>query len=96
MDQLSKIQKKKMEELERIQEEERRAVAKNVKTMQEKEYRGFQMEQREEMKRLKYEVDVLPRSQRKEVYKHRRELLEQIQAERVGFSNVKFVFNRQF
>ncbi|KAI6177303.1 Sterile20-like kinase [Aphelenchoides bicaudatus] len=82
LEQLCKIQKKKMEELERIQEEERRGLVKNIKTMQEKEYRAFQMEQREEMKRLKYEVDVLPRSQRKDVYKHRRELLEQIQAER--------------
>jgi hypothetical protein len=36
MDQLCKIQKKKIEELERIQEEERRALVKNVKTMQEK------------------------------------------------------------
>jgi hypothetical protein len=49
------------------------------------------MEQRDEMKRLKYEVDVLPRSQRKDVYKSRRELLEQIQAERVSL--VSFNFN---
>jgi hypothetical protein len=67
-----------MEELEKIQEEERRGLAKNVKNVQEKEYRDFQLQQRDEMKRLKYEVEHLPRSQRKEVYKHRRDMLEQV------------------
>lgn len=74
-----------MEELEKFQEEEKLALLKNVKNMQQKEYREFQLQQRDEMKRLKYEVDVLPRSQRKEVYKHRREMLEQIQTERVSY-----------
>ncbi|KAI6218428.1 Protein kinase domain-containing protein [Aphelenchoides besseyi] len=80
-EQLQKMQKKKMEELERIQEDERRACAKNIKSIQEKEYREFQLLLRDEMKRLKYEVDVLPRAQRKEAYKHRRERLEMIHAD---------------
>lgn len=67
-----------MEELEKLQEDERRGLAKNVKNVQEKEYRDFQLQQRDEMKRLKYETEMLPRSQRKEVYKHRREMLEQV------------------
>ena len=78
MDQICKIQKKKMEEFEKLQDEERRALAKNVKNVQEKEYRDFQLQQRDEMKRLKYDTEMLPRNQRKEAYKHRRGLLEQV------------------
>lgn len=72
------MQKKKIEELEKLQDEERRALAKNVKNVQEKEYREFQLQQRDEMKRLKYDVEMLPRNQRKETLKHRREILEQV------------------
>uniref|UniRef100_A0A1I7RLT9 Protein kinase domain-containing protein n=1 Tax=Bursaphelenchus xylophilus TaxID=6326 RepID=A0A1I7RLT9_BURXY len=82
MEQLCKLQKKKMEELERLQEEEKKQVAKNIKQVHEKEYRDFQVHQREEMKRLKYETDLLPKSQRKDALRHRKDQLEHIQAER--------------
>lgn len=82
MDQLCRIQKKKMEELERLQEEEKKQIAKNVKQVHEREYRDFQIHQRDEMKRLKYETEMLPKSQRKDILKIRKEQLEQIQAER--------------
>ncbi|CAD5213299.1 unnamed protein product [Bursaphelenchus okinawaensis] len=82
MEQLCKLQKKRMEELERIQDEEKKQVAKNIRITQEKEYRDFQIQQREELKRLKYETDLLPKNQRKDTFRIRKEQLEHIQANR--------------
>ncbi|KAI6239143.1 Protein kinase domain-containing protein [Aphelenchoides fujianensis] len=90
-EQLQKMHKKKMEELERIQEDERRALAKNIKNIQEKEYREFQIILRDEMKRLKYDVDMLPRAQRKDAYKQRREHLERVHADQ----DAKFVASKR-
>lgn len=42
-EQLQKMQKKKMEELERVQDDERRALIKNIQAIQEKEYKEFKV-----------------------------------------------------
>ena len=52
--------------------------------MQEKELKKFKDELKQEMKLLKLEVDVLPKDQRKEALKRRREEKEIEQTERVS------------
>jgi STE20-like kinase len=52
--------------------------------LQEKELRAFHEQQRNEMKLLKHEVDMLPKDKRKEAFKRRKDEKEIEQAERVS------------
>uniref|UniRef100_A0A914GYF4 Protein kinase domain-containing protein n=1 Tax=Globodera rostochiensis TaxID=31243 RepID=A0A914GYF4_GLORO len=79
---VSRTQKKKMEETERQQEEELRTLAKSVRVEQERDLRVFRDRLRQEQKIMKQEVEMLPKAQRKNVSRQRKEQLERHQCER--------------
>uniref|UniRef100_A0A7E4VX49 Protein kinase domain-containing protein n=1 Tax=Panagrellus redivivus TaxID=6233 RepID=A0A7E4VX49_PANRE len=82
IDLIAKTQKKKIEDLERAQEEELRQLAKRLKVDQERQIRIFRDQLNREQKLLKQEADLLPKPQRKEVYKLRKEQLDKIHSDR--------------
>ncbi|CEF59982.1 Sterile20-like kinase [Strongyloides ratti] len=79
---LSKLQKKKMEELEKLQEEDVRLFCKKIKSEQERDYKLFKESLKHEQKLLKQEMDVIHRSHRKDVYRQRKEILDKEQENR--------------
>uniref|UniRef100_A0A914CWV8 Uncharacterized protein n=1 Tax=Acrobeloides nanus TaxID=290746 RepID=A0A914CWV8_9BILA len=76
---ISRAQKRKIEDLERAQEEELKAVARKIKAEQEKELRAFRARLKQDQKIMKQEVDMLPKSQRKDVMKMRKDQLDRMQ-----------------
>ncbi|KAI1717262.1 protein kinase domain-containing protein [Ditylenchus destructor] len=76
---ISRIQKKKMEEMERVQEEDLRNVIKRIRIDQEHRLRIFKEGLRHEQKNMKQEVDMLPKKERKEAYRQRKEFLDKLQ-----------------
>ena len=76
MEALERKQKREIEEAERMQEEELRQAQKRIKIEQEKDVRAFKERKKQEMKIVKQEMDLLPRSQRKEAMKIKKEHLE--------------------
>ena len=82
---LTRDQKRQMEELERAQEEELKLAGKRLRVQQEKELRTFRENLKIEQKLLKDEVkSTVQRAQRTEVMRVRQEQLEQEQARRVS------------
>uniref|UniRef100_A0A0N4ZC20 Protein kinase domain-containing protein n=1 Tax=Parastrongyloides trichosuri TaxID=131310 RepID=A0A0N4ZC20_PARTI len=79
---LAKIQKKKMEELEKLQEEDVRLFCKKIKNEQERDYKLFKESLKHEQKLLKQEMEVMHRSHRKDVYRQRKEILDKEQENR--------------
>uniref|UniRef100_A0A915D023 STE20-like serine/threonine-protein kinase n=1 Tax=Ditylenchus dipsaci TaxID=166011 RepID=A0A915D023_9BILA len=73
---ISRAQKKKMEEMEKMQEEELRNVLKRIRIDQEHRLRNFKEGLRQEQKLMKQEVEMLPKKERKDVYRQRKELLD--------------------
>uniref|UniRef100_A0A0K0E4A8 Protein kinase domain-containing protein n=1 Tax=Strongyloides stercoralis TaxID=6248 RepID=A0A0K0E4A8_STRER len=79
---LAKLQKKKMEELEKLQEEDVRLFCKKIKNEQERDYKLFKESLKHEQKLLKQEMDVMHRNHRKDVYRQRKEILDKEQENR--------------
>uniref|UniRef100_A0A0K0FCR1 Protein kinase domain-containing protein n=1 Tax=Strongyloides venezuelensis TaxID=75913 RepID=A0A0K0FCR1_STRVS len=79
---LAKLQKKKMEELEKLQEEDVRLFCKKIKSEQERDYKLFKESLKHEQKLLKQEMDVMHRNHRKDVYRQRKEILDKEQENR--------------
>jgi hypothetical protein len=79
---ISRTQKKKMEELERIHEDEIKTVAKSLKSEQEKNIRLFKEQLSRENKTLKQETDLIPKPQRKDILRIRKDQLDKIHTER--------------
>ncbi|KAL3073596.1 hypothetical protein niasHS_017163 [Heterodera schachtii] len=79
---VSRTQKKKMEETERHQEEEMRALAKRIRVEQERDLGVFRERLRQEQKIMKQEVDMLPKAQRKSVFRQRKDQLERRHCEK--------------
>uniref|UniRef100_A0A914UQD7 STE20-like serine/threonine-protein kinase n=1 Tax=Plectus sambesii TaxID=2011161 RepID=A0A914UQD7_9BILA len=73
---LGRTQKRQIEEAERSQEEELRAASKRLKSDQEKDLRMFRDRLKQEAKILKQEVDILPKSQRKDALRIKKEQME--------------------
>ncbi|KAH7731987.1 Protein GCK-4 [Aphelenchoides avenae] len=79
IDGLSRAQKRKIEDLERSQEDELKSLMKRIRNDQDKEIRLFQESLRQEQKMLKHEVDMLPKAQRKDVMRVRKDHLDKMQ-----------------
>uniref|UniRef100_A0AC35U8C4 Protein kinase domain-containing protein n=1 Tax=Rhabditophanes sp. KR3021 TaxID=114890 RepID=A0AC35U8C4_9BILA len=77
IDALSKTQKRKMEDLERMQEEDVKLFCKKIKIDQERDYKHFKESTKHEHRSLKQEMELIHRNHRKEAYRQRKELLEQ-------------------
>lgn len=76
LDNLSRNQKKEIEKLEITQNADLRTSSRKMKQDQEKDLRRFKDSLREEHKSAKKEVDALPRNQRKEAWRKRKEEME--------------------
>uniref|UniRef100_A0AC34F8M1 Protein kinase domain-containing protein n=1 Tax=Panagrolaimus sp. ES5 TaxID=591445 RepID=A0AC34F8M1_9BILA len=79
---ISKTQKKTMEDLERVHEDEIKALAKNLKSDQEKKIRIFKEQVAKENKALKQETDLIPKPQRKDIFRFKKEQMDKIHGER--------------
>ncbi|KAL1241102.1 Serine/threonine-protein kinase [Trichinella spiralis] len=79
---LTRYQKKQLEDAERVQEEDTKMAMKRLKLEEEREVKLFRESLRQEHRLLKQEVDILPKADRKEIYKQRKEFLELQQLER--------------
>ncbi|CAJ0946878.1 unnamed protein product, partial [Mesorhabditis belari] len=73
---LNRKQKKEIEEAERMQDEELRSASKRLKYEQEKDITAFRERLRQELKIVKQEVEMLPKTQRKEALKMRKDQAE--------------------
>ncbi|GMT35536.1 hypothetical protein PFISCL1PPCAC_26833 [Pristionchus fissidentatus] len=78
MDSLMRKQKREIEDAERLQEEELRTTNKRLKYEQEKDLHAFKERLKQEMKIMKQEVEMLPRAQRKDALKQRKEIAEEM------------------
>lgn len=76
LDTSSRNQKKEIEKLELAQNADLRTSSRKMKQDQEKELKRFRDSLREEQKSAKKEVDQLPRNQRKESWRKRKEEME--------------------
>ncbi|KAL5022355.1 hypothetical protein ScPMuIL_001510 [Solemya velum] len=76
MDTLTKTQKQQVEKNEAQQGLEMRTSGKKIKMEQERELKNFKEQQKQEMKLLKQELDLLPRDERKESMRRRKEQKE--------------------
>ncbi|KRZ09992.1 Serine/threonine-protein kinase 10, partial [Trichinella zimbabwensis] len=79
---LTRYQKKQLEDAEKVQEEDTKMAMKRLKLEEEREVKLFRESLRQEHRLLKQEVDILPKADRKEIYKQRKEFLELQQLER--------------
>ncbi|CDW58779.1 Pkinase and PKK domain containing protein [Trichuris trichiura] len=75
VDSIMRCQKKQLEEAEKIQEDDMKIATKRLK-VEEVELKHFREVLRQEHKLLKQEMDFLPKQDRKELYKQRKELLD--------------------
>uniref|UniRef100_A0A915K0J5 Uncharacterized protein n=1 Tax=Romanomermis culicivorax TaxID=13658 RepID=A0A915K0J5_ROMCU len=73
---LSKQQKKQLEETERLQEEEFRMTVKRLKQEQDRDLRAFRETLKQEHKLLKHEMEIVPKADRKDVFRSRRDMLD--------------------
>merc|ERR1719446_1182315 len=69
-------QKKQVDKCENQQQDELRVSSKRIRNEQDKELKSFRESLKQEIKYLKHEVDLLPKNERKEQLKHRKEALE--------------------
>jgi hypothetical protein len=82
---LTRDQKRQMEEVEHVQEDELKLASKRLRAQQEKDLRAFRENLRTEQKLLKDELKTtLPRAQRAEALQQRREQMDQEHARRVS------------
>lgn len=82
LDNLNRQQKRQMEEAERLQEEDLKFASKKVKQDQERDLKNFKERMKQELKLMKQEIDMMPRSERKDALKRRKDLMEMDQAAR--------------
>ena len=75
-------QKKQVEKAEEQQHVDLKVTSKKIRAEQEKELKTFRESLKQELKLLKQEVDLLPKSERKEALKARKEALEHDQQHR--------------
>merc|ERR1719193_1255720 len=76
LDQLYRQQKQQIEKSESSQETDMRMTAKKIKADQDRELRHFKEQQKQELKLIRVEVEMLPRDQRKEATRKIREQKE--------------------
>ncbi|VDM75799.1 unnamed protein product [Strongylus vulgaris] len=76
MEAMERKQKREIEEAEKLQEEEMRQAQKRLKYEQEKELRGFKDRLKQEMKIMKQEMDMLPRQQRRDALRMKKDQME--------------------
>ncbi|VDK41425.1 unnamed protein product, partial [Cylicostephanus goldi] len=76
MEAMERKQKREIEEAEKSQEEEMRQVQKRLKYEQEKELRAFKDRLKQEMKIMKQEMDMLPRQQRRDAVRMKKDQME--------------------
>ncbi|XP_044740531.1 serine/threonine-protein kinase 10 isoform X3 [Chrysoperla carnea] len=79
---LSRQQRQQIERAEQQQETDLRAASKKIRAEQERELKQFREGLKQEMRLLKQEVDMLPKDKRKNIFKVRKEVLEQEHEER--------------
>ncbi|CAJ0571862.1 unnamed protein product, partial [Mesorhabditis spiculigera] len=72
LESLNRKQKKEIEEAERMQDEELKTASKRLKYDQEKDLNAFRERLKQEMKIVKQEVEMVPKSQRKEALRIRK------------------------
>uniref|UniRef100_A0A5S6QJG6 Protein kinase domain-containing protein n=1 Tax=Trichuris muris TaxID=70415 RepID=A0A5S6QJG6_TRIMR len=82
VDSIMRCQKKQLEEAEKIQEDDMKIATKRLKVEEERELKHFREVLRQEHKLLKQEMDFVPKHDRKEMYRQRKELLDAQQADR--------------
>ncbi|GMT08081.1 hypothetical protein PENTCL1PPCAC_30255, partial [Pristionchus entomophagus] len=95
MDSLMRKQKREIEDAERLQEEELRTTSKRLKYEQEKDLQAFQNRLKQEMKIMKQEVEMLPRAQRKDALKHRKERAEEMNLQKEQDFHVQLRMNAE-
>ncbi|VDP00983.1 unnamed protein product [Heligmosomoides polygyrus] len=76
MEALERKQKREIEEAEKVQEEELKQAQKRLKYEQEKDLRAFKERLKQEMKIMKQEMDMLPRHQRKDALRMKKDQME--------------------
>uniref|UniRef100_A0A158Q818 Protein kinase domain-containing protein n=1 Tax=Elaeophora elaphi TaxID=1147741 RepID=A0A158Q818_9BILA len=79
---LARTQKRQLKECEEIHNEDMKQSLKRMQSDQERELRMFREQLRQEQRDLKMEVDTLPKSQRKDCYRIRKEQLDSDQQKR--------------
>ncbi|KAK5976879.1 Protein kinase domain-containing protein [Trichostrongylus colubriformis] len=76
METLERKQKREIEEAEKVQEDEMKQVQKRLKYEQERDLRSFKDRLKQEMKIMKQEMDMLPRHQRKDALRMKKDQME--------------------
>ncbi|EYC38820.1 hypothetical protein Y032_0692g1578 [Ancylostoma ceylanicum] len=76
MEAMERKQKREIEEAEKLQEEEMKQAQKRLKYEQEKDLRAFKDRLKQEMKIMKQEMDMLPRQQRKDALRLKKDQME--------------------
>ncbi|ETN77298.1 hypothetical protein NECAME_03198 [Necator americanus] len=76
MEAMERKQKREIEEAEKLQEEEMKQAQKRLKYEQEKDLRAFKDRLKQEMKIMKQEMDMLPRQQRKDALRMKKDQME--------------------
>ena len=76
MEALKRKQKREIEDAEKAQEEELRQAQKKIKLEQDKDMAGFKARKKQEMKIVMKEMDLLPRSTRKDAMRMKKDQLE--------------------
>nr|CDJ82559.1 hypothetical protein LOC100333420 [Haemonchus contortus] len=76
METLERRQKREIEEAEKVQEDELKQAQKRIKYEQEKDLRAFKERLKKEMKIMRQELDMLPRHQRKDALRMKKDQLE--------------------
>ncbi|XP_075222408.1 sterile20-like kinase isoform X2 [Lycorma delicatula] len=77
LDALARQQRQQVEKIEMQQEAELRINSKKIRAEQERELKEFRESQKQELRLLKQEVDLMPKDQRKSIFKTRKEKLEE-------------------
>ncbi|VDK87157.1 unnamed protein product, partial [Onchocerca ochengi] len=88
---LARTQKRQLKECEEIHNEDMKQSLKRIQSDQERELRMFREQLRQEQRDLKMEMDMIPKSQRKDCYRVRKEQLDSDQQKR----EMKFVAEQQ-
>ncbi|XP_033757536.1 STE20-like serine/threonine-protein kinase isoform X2 [Pecten maximus] len=89
METLTKQQKQQVERAETTQQMDMKSAGKRIKIEQEKEYKTFKEQQKQEMKLLKQELDLMPKDNKKESVRKRKDQkeIELAEKERQFFEN---------
>ncbi|VDK73846.1 unnamed protein product [Litomosoides sigmodontis] len=88
---LARTQKRQLKECEEIHNEDIKQSLKRMQSDQERELRMFREQLKQEQRDLKMEIDTLPKSQRKDCYRVRKEQLDNDQQKR----EINFVAEQQ-